>query len=611
MGRAPLAALRSCVVGTSAALLLCAFSRADEVEDLRQQVLRLSRRVQDLEQQLEETQPVADEPAAKAGSDVDTKAVKKIIADYLKDNPGAGMPPGVQTGYFPAQGFVIRSPADPTYTNWPKDSTIPFALHVRGLLQVNYDFYKVTDKLDHLTGQTYDQAFGDFSQFEVKRARLAFFGTAFTPDLRYFVQLNGSTVGLPGLNNVGQPRPLPVVSGNIPGASSIVADHAVSLYAAYIAYDCRLGNREPCADSPVLTGIIGKYRPFFAFEQYLGDGNQQLVEHGMATFFFDADDDYLQTQAGVQLHALENRLFATVNMSNGNESQTPNIQLDNLPGANGGFWYDFGGCWNEERQCWDLYGSSVSDLAYSCLPVVRAGTMFNLVPMGRRSLYGIAEQSRVYSMPAAPGGSSFISFFDGGGPGNAKYAMDAFDSYSYEAFVAGKYRGFSFLSDWWLRTLTNFQSSRSAGPGGPIVYTIPQADGSEPGSYLFPNHPILDFGMMLQAGYFLIPHRLEVAGRWSWIRGQSGDLVGTGVPVREVTLGGMQVPELAGAFHHFHEADEYTIGLNYYWKGQQLKWQTDFSAYQGGNPAAGGRPLAGYIPGVDGWLLRSQIQLWF
>jgi hypothetical protein len=68
---------------------------------------------------------------------------------------------------------------------------------------------------------------------------------------------------------------------------------------------------------------------------------------------------------------------------------------------------------------------------------------------------------------------------------------------------------------------------------------------------------------------------------------------------------------LADAFRHYHEADEFAVGLNYYFKRQNLKWQTDLSFYQGGNPAAGGQSPAGFIPGVDGWLIRTQIQLWF
>jgi hypothetical protein len=66
-----------------------------------------------------------------------------------------------------------------------------------------------------------------------------------------------------------------------------------------------------------------------------------------------------------------------------------------------------------------------------------------------------------------------------------------------------------------------------------------------------------------------------------------------------------------GAFHQYHEANEYTIGINYFFHRHNLKWQTDFGIYEGGNPAAGGTSITGYIPGVDGYLLRSQIQLFF
>ena len=56
---------------------------------------------------------------------------------------------------------------------------------------------------------------------------------------------------------------------------------------------------------------------------------------------------------------------------------------------------------------------------------------------------------------------------------------------------------------------------------------------------------------------------------------------------------------------------EFAVGLNYYFKGHNLKFQTDMSFYNGGNPAGGGQSAAGFIPGVDGWLVRSQFQLAF
>jgi hypothetical protein len=605
--------------------LIGGVSRADEAAELRAQVQQLSKRIEELEHQLADTPPTAGDgkidatPEPSAGrSAIDETAIKKIVADYLKDNPGAGMPPGVQTGYFPGQGFVVRSPPGPCYSNWQDECAIPFELRIRGLLQLGYDFYKVKDSTNHLTGEPVLTQFGDFSQLEVKRARLAFLGTAFTPDLRYCIELEGSTVGLPGLVNVGRPRATPIVTGNnIPG-TAVNSVAAVSLYTAYLAYDWRPGGADSSCEAgiyePTVTAIAGKYRPFFAFEQYLGDGNQQFVEHGMATWFFDADDDNQQVQVGVQLKACEDRLFATLNVSNGNDSATPNLQLDRFPGFNGGLWYDFGGNWNEAHHRWDLYGTTVSDIDYSCAPVARVGTMFNLVPMDRRSIYGAAEESRVEALPGLPGGTSFINLFDGGSsfdPANRTFAMDAFDAYSAEAFFAFKWRGFSLLNDWWVRDLQHFRATKLAGPGDPIVYSIPVTVGTGLGDFLFPKHPVIDFGMLLQVGYFLVPKKLEVAARWSWLRGESGDIFGSGTELGTVFLDGVPVVELRNAFRNFHEADEYTVGINYYWKGEMLKWQTDFGVYQGGNPAAGGRRLAGFIPGVDGWLLRTQFQLWF
>src|SRR5207302_3845742 len=108
------------------------------------------------------------------GAAVDANAVKKIVADYLHENPGAGMPPSVQTGYSPTTGFVIRSAPNPTYVNWNDDCKIPFELRVRGRLQLTYDNYKVTDRVNHLTNVPATQnansvRLADFSQLEAKR----------------------------------------------------------------------------------------------------------------------------------------------------------------------------------------------------------------------------------------------------------------------------------------------------------------------------------------------------------------------------------------------------------------------------------------------------------
>jgi hypothetical protein len=94
--------------------------------------------------------------------------------------------------------------------------------------------------------------------------------------------------------------------------------------------------------------------------------------------------------------------------------------------------------------------------------------------------------------------------------------------------------------------------------------------------------------------------------------GDSGDINGTG-KFRTVQLPGFSGPVrvIDGAFRNFHEAREIAIGMNYFFYGQLVKWSSDFSVYRGGNPAAGGASPAGFMPGVDGWLVRTQLQLAF
>ena len=73
----------------------------------------------------------------------------------------------------------------------------------------------------------------------------------------------------------------------------------------------------------------------------------------------------------------------------------------------------------------------------------------------------------------------------------------------------------------------------------------------------------------------------------------------------------MPVRVYNGAFSHYRVVNEYATGVNWYIRGNLLKFQTDCSWYQGGNPAAGGQSPSGFIPGVDGWMVRSQLQIQF
>jgi hypothetical protein len=566
-------------------------------------------------------------------AEVTEDSVKKIVASYLKDHPGAGMPASVQTGYKWGQGFSIASTPDPKYDNWDDDSKIPFELRFKGRIMLSYMDYKITNTTNHLTNtpataNANSLRLADFSQLEVKRLNLIWEGTVFDPNLRYHLEFLGSTRGLPGLQNnkVVQTAPAggfaPNGSGVSPIGGGVLVDHAVTLFEGWVAYDFHpCGSQKGCGSdcppgqytySPTFTMVVGKLKPFFGLDEYLRNSNMQFCDFSMADLFFSADDDTRLMAAGIEVKAFDDRFFLQSIITNGSEGTLqPNTQMDDYPGFISGFWYDFGGTWNEEKKAWELYGNCISDIDYSCHPVVRVGGCTNIVPLDRRSIYGDAEASRFFTMPAGPGGTRLINLLNGdAATPNGAHDVDKFDAYFFDAFVAGKYRGLSIYNEWWLRDLNNFQTTPNG--MGNIIYQDTLGPGGASRNALFPTHSLLDYGMALSAGYFIIPRKLEIAARWSMLRGQSGDINGNGT-FRSVTLPGVVGPVqvVNGAFRQFHEADEYTVGVNYFFKRHFLKWQTDVGYYRGGNPSAGGTPIAGWIPGSDGYLVRTQLQLMF
>jgi hypothetical protein len=550
------------------------------------------------------------------------------VEQYLQDNPGAGMPPGVQTGFEAGRGFFIRSPPNPPYIKWQDEAArIPFELRIRGRVQTDYYFYKVTDNFNHLTKQSYEPEVGDFSQLEVKRLRLFFEGTAFTPDLFYQFQLDGNTRGLAAWQSnriVETAGPAPAASFGAPGigaapsaiGGSTLDAAGVRLFTAFVGYDIHLGGSGKgcgidCKDgtyrySPTLTFIVGKQQPFFGLTEILGSANAQFVDFSMADWFFDADDNNMLMAATVQLRAFDDRLLAQAQITNGNDSQFPNGFMDRLPGFILGSWYDIGGSWNEQAKRWALWGNSISDIEYSVSPVVRIGGAINLVPMDRRSIYGDLEQSRVLVTPGGPGGTRLINLLNGdGATPNGSHAVDRFNYYTFDGFCALHYRGLSIYNESWCRILSGFQTTR---PGGNIII---YQDGSGANA-LFPGGPLLDVGTVVQMGYFLIPRKLEIAGRWDMITGDSGNINGNG-HFSTVRISGISTPVrvIDQAFRRFQNAQEWAFVVNYFFYGQLLKWSTDVNWYQGGNPAAGGASPSGYIPGVDGWMVRTQLQMAF
>ncbi len=367
-------------------------------------------------------------------------------------------------------GVHLRSAANAEFPI-REDGKYPSGFWIRGRIQTDYYGYAVNDKVNHLTGvNTGANTSPDESIFEIKRMRVVLAGWAFDPDWHFQVQLDGSTRGLAteGIRQNAFNNPV----GNLEGGQNISnVDAGMRLYEAWIAYDFH-GEADGHGYRPTFSVIAGKLKPWGSLEEYLGSGNEQFVEFSMASWMFDSDADNYLLSAGFQIHALEDRFFAMALITNGADNQVPDYNLDDLPGFNLGWWYDFGGTWDEKTQRWKLYGDTISDLDWSENPVLRVGTAANLTPMGRRSQYTSAELDFYKAATAAPGGSNIDTVLGGGGlattgnfknvaSGNSPFAVDSFDVYTYDYFYAGKWQGFSFYNEWWIRNYDNFAGEQN------------------------------------------------------------------------------------------------------------------------------------------------------
>lgn len=138
-------------------------------------------------------------------------------------------------------------------------------------------------------------------------------------------------------------------------------------------------------------------------------------------------------------------------------------------------------------------------------------------------------------------------------------SVNSFDYLMFTLDAHWKVRGFSLIAEHHWRTLYNF------------------SNGSVP--------TLNDTGLLLQAGYFLVPQKYEALVRWSNIVGDSG------------TLG------------RFSEStNEIGTGFVRYFHGHDVKFTVDLSWIDG---VPINSPRLSLLPGDKGVLLRSQLQFGF
>ncbi len=185
------------------------------------------------------------------------------------------------------------------------------------------------------------------------------------------------------------------------------------------------------------------------------------------------------------------------------------------------------------------------DLRWRPFPALRFGTGIAHTTVGREGTAGFNRPRVVKS------GQRLADLLPAG--------VSAYDIWMFTIDAHWKHRGWSLIAEHHWRYINRFQ--------GDVVPSL------------------LDQGLVLQTGYFVLPERLELAARWSKITGDSGTL---GVENQST--------------------NEVGAGLAWYIRGHDVKFNLDVSWIDG---VPLNSPRLNLLPGDEGWLMRTQFQFAF
>jgi hypothetical protein len=277
------------------------------------------------------------------------------------------------------------------------------------------------------------------------------------------------------------------------------------------------------------------------FNRARRESGQQLAftDRSMASLFFDID-----RSVGIGLYGRLGETTQSVNWEAAvfNGFRTPGARagrvgdLDQNLATSGRVFMDVLGEWGNDGE---------SDLAWHDCPAIRIGGGYAVGKIGGE---GGQETASIRTVDT---GSLLVDLLPAG--------TDSFSMALFAADANLKFRGLTVLSEFYWRTVFDIAS-----PG---------------------TNDLFDHGFLLQAGYFLVPQRLEALSRWSRIIGNSSSLGTTNA-----------------------SADECAAGLAWYIKGQQLKVVFDV-AHVNGMPLS--ESTLNARPGDNGWFFRTQLQLAF
>lgn len=349
----------------------------------------------------------------------------------------------------------------------------------------------------------------DFAQFQLKRARLIFSGHAFTPDFSYFIALDGRSA----------------------------SNDTIRLLDYYLSYD--LGHHQWGLQKRAFIIKAGQYKIPFTLARFISGQEFQFADRSVASMYFDANRSlaaglYGERKPWGQLLTWETAVFNGL-ITGGAETGSSGT-LDNNFAVSGRLAYYPRGEWGQDDLCdWDFHEQVAT----------RTGIAFAMSTINREGSTEFGEIRVVDS------GATLASLLPG--------SIDQYHVATYCVDYSQKYRGWSFISEYYFRNISAFQGD-----------SLPD---------------LFDHGFWLQTGYFLIPKKLEALARWSRVVGKSG------------TLGSAE-----------QSSDERAAGLTCYFRRHSAKLTCD-ATYLDGAPV--NSFALDVSPGAIGWLWRTQLQFSF
>jgi len=342
----------------------------------------------------------------------------------------------------------------------------------------------------------------DQNDFDIERLRVVFDGHAFNPDFRYFFQLDADSD----------------------------AGEVVDMLDYYLTYD--FGHDLLCWDKGRLALRFGKWKIGFNRAREESGTKMQFSDRSSASVLFDFDRSLGVGLLG-ELGPFDWQAAIANGIDTGGYRPSRSTQLDrNLAVATRVNWLLAGD--------WGMDGHA--DLDWRCAPAIRLGAGFTF---SRRDTEGVRE-------------FAFPRVVDSGTPINTVLpaGVTAYDQFMYAADLNVKYRGFSFVFEYYARQFAAFKGAAVS--------------------------DLRDHGYWAEAGYFVVPQRLQFIARHARIVGNSG------------TLGLVD-----------QSSDEVAGGVVVYFRKHNLKLTFD-ATHLNGVPVSDS--ALNMRPGDAGWLYRTQFQ---